>query len=64
MNAQLGVQRSYSHKHQRDFIREQTGYLALYDLQIARQNVGEMDINDFDPKILRSAYRRIYTDTV
>jgi hypothetical protein len=67
MNSQMKVQRPYDNSNP-DGYTPNDAYLTLYDLQIAsqiaRENLADIDVNDFDESLLRKAYRRVYPHTV
>jgi hypothetical protein len=66
MTAQRHVQRPYQGGDVGGGVPE--GLLVVYDLQIAsriaRKELEEVDVNDYDPSILKQAYRRIYPKNV
>ena len=67
MNSQRKVQRPYDNSKPDGYNPNQS-YMTLYDLQIAsqiaRENLADIDVNDFDESLLRKAYRRVYPHTV
>ena len=67
MNAQQGVQRPYKGEGgERN--NEPRDYITLYDLQIAsqivQQSIKDVNVDEFNEKLLRQAYRRVNPHTI
>jgi len=66
MNAQRHVKRPYSGGGGGGEVP--SGLIVFYDLQIAskiaKKALSDMDVNDYDPSLLRAAYRRTYPESI